>query len=70
MSNRFKNDAPGMLGYRTRDEDGELRHKRGDTLVKTIEHHYNIDLGVRGDTRLDTLLKRTGAKSLKELLNK
>jgi len=30
-------DAPGMRGYRSRNEDGELRQKRGDTHVGTIE---------------------------------
>ena len=28
-------DAPGMRGYRSRNEDGELRQKRGDTHVGT-----------------------------------
>jgi hypothetical protein len=27
-------DAPGMRGYRSRNEDGELRQKRGDTHVR------------------------------------
>ena len=30
-------DAPGMRGIRSRNESGELREKRGDTHVKTIE---------------------------------
>jgi hypothetical protein len=28
-------DAPRMRGYRSRNEDGELRQKRGDTHVGT-----------------------------------
>jgi hypothetical protein len=28
-------DAPGMRGYRSRNEDGELRQKRGDTHIST-----------------------------------
>ena len=63
-------DAPGMKGYRSRDEDGELRAKRGDTHVGTIEKEYRVDFGVRSDMRLDTLLEREGANSLKDLLNK
>lgn len=57
-----------MRGCRARDEGGELRHKRGDTQAKTIEREYHVDLGVRSDTRLDTLLQRTGVQSLKELV--
>lgn len=53
---------------RTRDEDGELRRKRGDTLVRTLEQQYGVDFGVRGDMRLDTLRGRTGAASIEELL--
>lgn len=64
-----KNDAPGMLGYRTRNEDGQLRAKREDTHVATIEKQYGVNLGVRGDTHLGTLLKRQGANSLDELLH-
>jgi len=36
MSNH-NNDAPGMRGYRSRNENGPLRAKRGDTLIGTIE---------------------------------
>ncbi len=62
-------DAPGMRGYRSRNEDGELREKRGDTHVGTIEKKYNRDLGVRSDMHLDTLLERTGVDSLNDLLH-
>lgn len=65
-----KNDAPGMRGYRSRDEDGELREKRGDTHVGTIEKEYDTDFGVRSDMRLDTLLEREDVDSLKELLTR
>jgi hypothetical protein len=42
-------DAPGMRGIRNRNENGELRQKRGDTHVGTIERIYGIDLGARSD---------------------
>ena len=29
-------DASGMRGYRSRNEDGELRQKRGDTYIDVI----------------------------------
>ena len=61
-------DAPGMRGNRSRDDDGELRRKRGDTYVETIEHEYDVDFGVRGDMHLETLLEREGAESLHQLL--
>lgn len=62
-------DAPGMLGYRSRNEHGPLRAKRGDTQVGTIESQYGVDFGVRSDMRLDTLLEKTGYASLNNLLH-
>lgn len=62
-------DAPGMKGYRSRNDSGPLRAKRSDTLVSTIEKKYGVDLGVRGDMKLGTLLDRTGKKSLNDLFN-
>lgn len=60
--------ATGMHTNRTRDRDGELRQKRGDTLVENIEREYDVDFGVRGDMRLDTLREQTGLTSIEELL--
>ncbi|MFA6386753.1 MAG: hypothetical protein WCW04_03225 [Candidatus Paceibacterota bacterium] len=62
-------DAKGMKGYRTRNDDGQLRDKRDDTHIETIENKYHIDLGVRGDTHLGTYLKENGIKSLNDLIN-
>ncbi len=62
-------DAPGMRGYRSRNETGELREKRGDTHVGTIEKKYGVDLGVRDDMHLDTLLDRKGVESLNDLIH-
>lgn len=57
------------LDGRTRDKDGQIREKRGDTLVKTLREEYGPGFapGVRADTRLDTLRDRTG-KSLSEIV--
>lgn len=63
-------DAPGMRGPRSRNEDGTLRRKRGDTEVGTIEQQYGRDFGVRSDMHLDTLLRREGAQSLSDLLKR
>jgi hypothetical protein len=59
------------LDDRCRDRDGEIRQKRGDTLVGTLRDIYGADFapGVRSDARLDTLRDRTG-KSLSELTKK
>lgn len=65
-----KTDAPGMRGYRIRNNDGELRKKRIDTHAKTIEEMYDIDLKSRGDKHLGTILDEQKLKSLDELLKK
>jgi hypothetical protein len=66
-----KNCRPG-LDNRCRDNDGEIRHKNGATRVGTLRGTYgdNFVAGVRSDMKLDTLLNRTGSKSLSELLKK
>jgi hypothetical protein len=61
-------DAPGMRGSRSRDENGQLRQKRGDTHVGTIEQEYGVDFSVPSDMRLDTLLHRRRVESLSQLL--
>ncbi len=62
-------DAPGMRGIRSRDENGQLRDKRDDTHMGTIEQKYNRDFGVRSDMQLGHFLEEHGFKSLHELLN-
>ncbi len=62
-------DAPRMRGYRSRNEDGELRQKRGDTHIGTIEDQYGRDFDVRSDMHLDTLLEREHVESLNDLLH-
>jgi hypothetical protein len=63
---------PKGLDGRQRDANGEIRHKRGDTLVRTLRKEYGDDFakGIRSDARLDTVLERTGANSLSDLLKK
>ena len=63
-------DAAGMRGDRSRDANGELRHKRNDTHVGTIEAEYDVDLGLRSNAHLKTALERNGVDSLDELLRK
>jgi hypothetical protein len=65
-------DRKQGLDARHRDLDGEISHKRGDTLVGTLRKIYGPDFapGVRSDTRLDALRKRAGGESLSKLLKK
>jgi hypothetical protein len=59
------------LDQRCRDNDGEIRQKRGDTLVGTLRKTYGQDFAprVRSDTRLDTLRKRAGGESLTKIVH-
>jgi hypothetical protein len=61
---------PTGLDGRTRDRDGEIRHKNGNTRVDTLRSTYGdaFAAGVRGDMHLDTLLEKTGARSLRNFL--
>ena len=65
---KCKNDAPGMQGCRSRNKDGQLRDKRDDTKMGTIEAQYDRDFGVRSDMRLGSYLKREGIDSLNDLI--
>lgn len=60
------------LDGRQRDEDGEIRHKRRDTLVGTLRKIYgqNFASGYRSDAKLGTVLDRKGIKTLDELRRK
>lgn len=52
----------------SRTISGRIPQKRGDTLVKTIEKKYSVDLGYRSDAKLSTVLRDTGAPSLSKLI--
>ena len=67
---RCANDAPRMRGCRSRNEDGRLRDKRDDTLVRTIEKQYGVDLDVRSDMTLGVYQEKTGARSLHDIVHK
>jgi hypothetical protein len=69
MTNNGKHCNDGLDG-RCRDLDGEIRQKRGDTLVGTLRKTYGPDFapGVRADMRLNTLRQRTGGESLSKIL--
>jgi hypothetical protein len=63
-----KKDAPGMRGERSRNDDGQLRDKRDDTHMGTIEKQYNRDFGVRSDKQLGNFLKENDIASLNDLI--
>jgi hypothetical protein len=60
------------LDDRSRDRDGEIRHKNSNTRLDTLRETYSLGIakGLRGDMHLGTLLKRFGAESLSRLLKK
>jgi hypothetical protein len=60
------------LDDRCRDQNGEIRQKRGDTLVGTLRKTYGDDFapGVRSDMRLDTLRDRMGGSLSKIIKGK
>lgn len=62
-------DAPWMRWQRSRNGDGQLRQKRSDTNIWTIEKQYGIDLWVRSDMHLWTYLQQNNIESLNDLIN-
>ncbi len=57
---------------RAQDQNGQIRQKRSDTLVRTLRKAYGPDFltDYRSDATLRTVLKRTGADSLSQLLKR
>ncbi len=66
----MKKHCNNRLDDRCRDQDGEIRRKRGDTLVGTLRKTYGPDFapGARSDMRLDTLRERMGSASLSQIV--
>ncbi len=64
-----KNDVPGMRGDRSRNQNGQLRDKRDDTHMGTIEEQYDRDFGVRDDKQLENFLKENNIASLNDLIH-
>lgn len=67
-----KKHFPKGLDDRQRDQDGEIRKKRRDTLVGTLRNEYGDDFakGYRKDAQLGTVLDKEGVDSLHQLLKK
>ena len=67
-----KRDCNTGLDNRCRDGDGEIRHKRSDTLVGTLRQTYGEDFasGYRSDAKLGTVLRNEEASTLSKLLKR
>ena len=65
-------DCKTGLDDRCRDRDGEIRHKRSDTLVGTLRKTYGDDFAkdYRSDAKLGTVLHDEGADTLSDLLKR
>lgn len=61
---------PKGLDGRMRDQDGEIRDKRRDTLVGTLRNEYgdHVAPGYRADAKLGTVLDKEGLETLDQLL--
>ena len=68
MSKRLQ---PGLDG-RHRDKNGQIDRKHGNTRIGTLRETYgdNFAADWRSDTKLSTLLRETGAASLRQYLEK
>ena len=53
---------------RSRNQDGRLRQKRGDTRLKNLERVYGDFSRKPGNTRLDTL-RKASRKSLSKMVS-
>lgn len=60
------------LDNRSRDENGQIRQKRSDTLVGTLREEYGPSFaeGHRSDMELGTLLEKAGHHSLSDYLKR
>ena len=72
MAKAAKKTIKKGLDHRARDKGGEIRHKRKDTMVKTLRAEYgeHFAKGFKPDATLGEVLKMEGAASLHELLKK
>jgi hypothetical protein len=52
------------LPHHKRTETGAYRRERADSLAKNLRHDYPEFNNVRGDTKLGTLKKESGATSI------
>ena len=51
-----------------KQKSGQIRRKRADTNMGTVEKEYGRDFGVRSDKKLGNYLEEQGFSSLSKLL--
>lgn len=49
---------------------GQIKRKRGDTLIGNIEKQYGVDFNVRSDMKLRSYLKQKGLPSMSKALDR
>ena len=61
---------PKGLDARMRDQNGEIRNKRGDTLVGTLRKEFgpNFAADYRSNTKLRTVLRDKGVQTLDQFI--
>jgi len=66
-----KQPSKGLDG-RSRDQSGQIHHKRSDTKVEALRKTYGDGFakGYRSDATLGTVLKKEGVEALDQLLKK
>lgn len=56
------------LKQHTRNQNGEFRRERSDSLVKNLKNEYREFAGINGHTKLGTLKEKFGVDSLDGVL--
>jgi len=53
-----------------KNKSGQIRKKRADTKIGTIEKQYGVDFNARSDMKLGNYLKEKGYPSLSKALDR
>lgn len=53
-----------------KNNSGQIKRKRGDTLIGNIEKQYGVDFNVRSDMKLGSYLKQKGLPSMSKALDR
>jgi len=64
------NDAPGMRGDRSRNADGQLRDKRDDTKIGTIENSTGLNFKQEATCTWELISSCITIKSLNDLITR
>ena len=67
---KLDTNATNMPGHVARNQTGQLRRIRSDTLMETLEKRYQVDFEVRGDMEWETYKERTRVDSVREALER